>query len=924
MRAAIDCYRILLLAYPRRFRTWAGGELERAFAQRLEECRGAGLKKHLGLWRRTLADVFANAAAERCESALESGTRLKQKISAANETGETMNSIWQDLRYALRLFSRSPGFVAVATLSLAFGIGINTAVFSLTEAALLRDLPVKQPDRLVIARYEVSGLPPRTGHNGRIRPTPDGLRASTSLPYPFFERIRERTRTLDSVFTFAEIYAINLGVQGGAEMVDGLAVSGAYFDSLGLRPSVGRLLGPGDDSLAADPAVVLSDGLWRRRFGADPACVGSTIQLNGHPFVIAGVAPPAFHGTLQVGQSPALYVPMAQDQTIDPGADPLDDVSSWWTQVMGRLRQGATFDQAQAELEVEFLGFLADNWPDYVQREQGRLRMRAVSGAQGMTEVRESLARPLAITQAIGAMVLLIACANLANVMLARGSARRRELALRVSLGALRRRLVRQLMTESLVLSVVGAACGLILARLAGGAFLKLLPSEVGSSLVLDTSLNVPVLLFAALAAMSTAFFFGLAPAWMVSRLDPSLSLHGSRDQAPRTKSLASRSLVVSQVALALALLIVAGLLGRTLNNLVRVDTGFKPDNLLVFRVDPTLNGYRGEALKSLYERLREGIEGVVGVESAALSPFSLLSGSGSWTSVDVDGHEFDDEDGLRVHVHAVSTSFLKTMRIPVAVGRDLTATDGSPGIPGAVVNETFARAIQSSGAGVGRRFRFGRSGAGIEIVGVSRDAKNDSIRGRIMPTIYLPYSLAARLGGVSFSVRVQPGAAGVMDRIRKAAAAIEPNLPLSDVKTMRAQIAESLHQERQFALLTATFGLTGLLLAGLGLYGTLSHAVGRRRREFGVRLAMGARRGDLTRLVMREMALVGIGVVLGLAAAWGGARFIGTMLFGLSPMDPLTVAASTLVMLAVAGASSYLPARRAASLDPVQALRCE
>ena len=834
-----------------------------------------------------------------------------------------MDTLRQDVRFAFRVLLKSPVFLAVAVLSLALGIGANTAVFTVIDSALVRQLWVQDPEELVLFNWDFDSTPPGSSHDGWMLRTPEGRRTTTSLTYPMFERFQEDGAVLSSTFAFAEMYRVSITAEGAAELSTGLLVTGGYFDGLGLQPGLGRLLAEEDDRLGAAPAAVLSHGYWQRRFGGDRGVLGQPIGINGQPFTVVGVAPAGFRGTSQVGSRPAIYVPMGQTDLISRRPGALESRRLWWIQVMGRLRPGHTVQQAESAMQVIFARTVAEEWGDSgAQPPNQPPVLRLTSGAKGLDEMRQSMASPLFIAWTVCGVVLLIACANLAGLLLARSGARRREIAVRLSMGATRLHLIRQLLTESLLLSGAGAALGLVLAFVGVEAAYGLLPAQMGSEVALDLQISPRVLGFTLLVTILTGILFGLAPAIRSSGMELTSAL---KDETGTTASgrraTAGRVLVVAQVALSLALLIVAGLFTRTLGNLHRIDPGFNADGLLLFRVDPRLSGYEGDELASLYGRMQDELTLLPGVRSATMSPFSLIAGRGSWTSLTPpDG---PPDASVRVQIYSVAPNFLETMQIPLLAGRDLARRDGADATRVAVVNERFAREIFAGANPTGRMFGFGDT-ADVQVVGMSRDAKNHSLRDEILPTVYLPYLQRGRLRSMTFSLRTAGEPAALISAVRGVVRRIDPNLPLFEVKTLGDQIDETLLQERQFARLASLFGGIALALSCIGLYGLLSHAVVRRTREFGIRQALGAGRRDLTMLIMGELRLVVLGIVLGIGLSFAATRWIASMLYGLDANDPISLGAATLLLLAVATMAAYIPARRASRVDPMTALRFE
>ena len=848
--------------------------------------------------------------------------------------GGTMQSLIQDARYGIRVLSKSKIFTIVAVLSLALGIGANTAMFSLIDAVLLKMLPVKNPNELVLFNWV-------SGPNGMARSIDgtistdraSGMRTSTSFSFLTFERFRDHNETLFSLYAFAPVEQLNVNVDGVAEVAGGQLVTGDYYDTLGVQAILGRTLTRADDKTETDPAVVITHRYWERRFAKDPAAIGKSININNVPFTIVGVTPREFFGTLQIGETADVTIPMSLEPRLRPGSRDLARPWFWWVRILGRLNAGTTPEQARANLEGLFQQSAQEGsdaavaqLPREASNPQPRdiPRLDVSSGSQGLHELRTEYSKPLTILLALVAMVLLIACANVANLQLSRAVARKREVAVRLALGASRFRLVRQMLTESILLAVLGGTFGLIFAYWGKDVLLSLRPWG-GDELALDLKIDLRVLGFTMALSLITGVLFGLAPALRSTRIDltPSLRETSQHHQA-RATSLLIKSLIVAQVSMSFVLLIGAGLFLRTLQNLEAVDVGFNRENLLLFRVDPRLSGYRGAQIANLYQRITERIEAVPGVRSAAISRHPLLSGSRRTSNIFVDGPAQQTNDVAFINL--VSDRFFETMEIPLLLGRSFNARDDERAPKVAVINQALARKYFSDDNPLGRRFSFGSEASEekIEIVGVVRDAKYTSLRQQIQPTLYTPY-LQETPGQMNFAVRVAGDALALMPAVREAIRDVDSNLPLFDLKTQSQRSDESVRTERLFATLSSFFSVLATALACIGLYGVMSYGVARRTNEIGIRMALGATAPRVTQMVMREAMLVVVsGIVIGLAGAVAITRLIASMLFGLAPNDPVTIAGAALLMITVGSFAGYLPARRAARVDPIVALRYE
>ncbi|HWS87828.1 MAG TPA: ABC transporter permease [Pyrinomonadaceae bacterium] len=860
-----------------------------------------------------------------------------------------MRTLLQDIRYGLRVLARTPGVTAVAVVSLALGIGANTALFSVVDEVLLKKLPVKEPERLLLFKsYSGQGFSPG-GYSGNSSNDPAGRTVRTSFPYQSYVRLRERQGgAVSDVFAFGNV-TLNVNVGGEAEVASGQAVSGNYYAALGVAPHAGRLLTDEDDRASAAPAAVLSHRYWQKRFGSDPEAVGRQVNLNGVPFTVVGVSPQGFNGTMQVGSSPDVTIPVTWEPQVNTERSRMAGAGAWWLRVMGRLKEGATMEQARAELDAVFRQSVVEHRTAryaLAQTDAQRAAARpladeevpqldADTGAQGEMNTRQGFQQPLYILLGVVGVVLLIACANVANILLARAASRQREIAVRLALGARRRRLIRQLLTESVLLSLAGGALGVLLAFWIKDGLMSV--DDWGGRFMgaLDPRLDLRVLAFTTALSLLTGILFGLAPAWRATKVDLTPALKDSaRGSSAVTRSWLSKSLVVAQVALSLLLLVGAGLFLRTLINLKRVEMGFNAQNLLLLPVEAGLVGYKDEKLVNLYRDMSERLEALPGVRSVTFSRTTLLSHSSSSRSFYLpealkaapgpDGFPPPTGD---VYIHQVRENFLEAMEIPLLAGRTLSGRDDARAPKVAVVNQTFARKFFNGENPVGRRLTFNpQKPDEVEIVGLARDAKYTTLRDETPPTAYLPWLQELRsMGGVVFEVRTAGEPEAATAAVRRVVHELDGRFPLNGVKTQTAQADETLARERLFAKLLSLFGLLAQALAGIGLYGVLAWSVARRTHEIGIRMALGAQRRDVLRMVLRQgMALTLAGVVVGLAAAYAVTRFTEGVLYGVTPTDPLTFASVALLLSSVALLACLVPARRATKVDPMEALRYE
>jgi predicted permease len=907
--------------------------LKRRMEQELEE----EIRTHLEMQiednlRQGMSVAEARAAATRKFGGVE---QVKERYRERRGL-PVVEATLQDLRFGLRMLRKHKGFTAVVVLSLALGIGANTAIFSLVDVVLLRSLPVRDPAALVQFKW-AAGNSFRVRYDGYAdRDELPGLRVMTSFTHPTFLHLQSQQRTLSDLFAFATVDQLNVNWNGQSEIARGLVASGNYHSALGVTPLLGRLLSPADDKPDAPMVAVLSAQYWERRFGGEPTIVGEQINVNNAAFTVIGVTSPTFNGTASNALAPDVTVALAQEPQVRAGNSALREQSLWWLMVLGRMKPGVTREQVQAELATAFQQrALAErttpqNTGQAVSPAATEMpRLLIAPGRRGDTNWARYYKRSLYLLWAVGGLVLLLACANVATLLLARARARLKEIALRLALGAGRGRLLRQLLTESALLALAGGAVGILLAQWGRDLLLRLQFSgqELTGLQAGLASLDGRLLGFNLTVSLLTGLLFGLAPAWQALRIDliPALKDTG-RNSGGQARSRLSRTLVVAQVALSLLLLVGAGLFLRTLRNLHQVDIGFKAQNLLLFRVDPRLSGYKNEQIKALYQRLFARLEAVPGVHAVTFSRHPLLAGSRGVRPFFVTRKNAAPSEPSSAHVHIVRANFLEAMNIPILSGRGLREQDDAQGPPVAVVNQTLARRLFPNQNPMGQRFGFSAEKAGqIEIVGVAQDAKYDSLRDDTPATVYIPWLQEPGVGQMNFEVRTAGAPAAALSAVRQAVREVDGNLPLFDVKTQAEQATQALAQERLFASLLSFFGLLALLLAALGIYGVMAHSVTQRTQEMGVRIALGAQPRDVLRLVLGQgMWLVIPGVVIGVASAYAATRLLTSFLYGVGAMDGLTFSLIVLLLLAVALLACWIPARRAGKVDPLVALRHE
>jgi predicted permease len=840
-------------------------------------------------------------------------------------TFRAVENFWRDLKYAGRMLRRTPGFTLVAVLSLAIGIGGNTAIFSVVDAILLRSLPVRNPEQLRVVLW--TGEPQFNSETGYDTTNASGIHVSSSFPYSTYQQFTKSVPQFSDLIGFASS-RVTVLAGAASHYADAQLVTGNYFTGLGVTALAGRILAPEDDRVGAAPVAVISYRYWERHLGMQPEAVGRTIYINGRAVTVVGMAPKEFLGVTP-GDAPDLFLPISLAPVFGSKWYGLQDDDTAWVQVMGRLRPGVPDQEA-----LPRLGAVMQRVEAAAKRKskgkQGSWHPVLEDGAGGVQLLRERAQTPLLVLSCVVGLVLLIACANLANLLLARGVARGREIAVRLSIGAGRWRLIRQFLTESLLLAGLGAGLGLVLAAPLAKLVLGI---AGGEAIVAAASLDWRALLFTAAAALVTALLFGLAPAFRATKVDltPALKEGASGALGSRPQLRVNGLLIAGQVALSTMLLAGAGLFVRTLVNLFHVDPGFQTQRLLLFDVDGSRSGYQGEKLLGLYERIRERVTLIPGVRAATLSSIPLIRGWMSNGDMTVPGYTPRDGRKPMTYVMTAGSRFLTTMGIPMLLGRDLDNRDVLKAARVGVINETFAREYFGHANPVGRFFYFGdgknpHPEDRVEIVGVSKDAKYDRLRNEIPPTVYLSYLQTPDFdSGMTFELRTAMPPMAIAGAVQRAVAGIDRNVPVAEMRTQEELIRQTLGTERMFAGVVSSFGAVAALLAAIGLYGVMAYAVTRRTGEIGIRLALGAGRGDVQWMVLRESWwMVGAGLIVGIPAALGLTRYVQASLYGVEPNDPVSFVAAGILMVGVAGMAAWIPARRAARVDPIRALRCE
>jgi predicted permease len=825
----------------------------------------------------------------------------------------------QDLRYGLRMLLKSPGFTVVTVLTLALGIGANTGLFSLVNSVLLGNLPVGNPEALVVIKYT----------DGRSQ------EANEDFSYPMYQALRDKNTVFANVLTRSGV-DFNASYGGQSERAVGEMISGNYFETLGVQPFLGRLIGPADDRTpGAHPVAVLSYGYWQRRFGSDPAVVGKDIILNNHPIRVIGITPPRFYGT-EMAQNPDIRVPMMMATVFRPvPANRLENPRHRWLTVLARRKPEVTVGEAQASLDILYhqvlaaeLQELGSNLSAHDKERAWASGIRLAPGNQGFAHLRVEMERPLLLMFCVTGIVLLVACANLANLLLARNAKRKQEISVRLAIGAGRGRLIRQWLTESLLLSVLGGCAGIVVAYWAKTALLGFLPADFSRNL--RAPIDFGVLGFALLASLVTGLLFGLAPALQLSQTGVSIAL---RNEAP---SIASRerlfslrsALILLQVALSLPLLIGAGLFLHSLRNLRGVNTGFVKENVFLATLNPAMNGYPQERIKSLYDDLLARVRTLPGVRAASLTTSSVISGGWDQEGVKVEGYQPGPDENMSPNAAVVSPGYFATMGIPFVAGRDFRDEDAASRQKVVIINETMARYFFGRKDPLGKKIGTDddpKVPPDREIIGVVKDAKYVRLSEPPRRHFYAPMAQQERLFDMTLQVRTLDRPEKIGDLVRAQIHDLDANLPLYATTTLEIQIDDSLTEERLLTWLSTLFGLLATLLASLGLSGVVAFSVARRTREIGIRMALGAQPGDILRGVVSRIAvLVASGIVVGLAAAYGLSRLLGSMLYEVGAADPFSFAGACLLLGVVAALAAYLPAQRATQVDPVVALRYE
>jgi len=828
-----------------------------------------------------------------------------------------------NLKLALRRLVKTPFVSLIAIVSLALGIGANAAIFSLFDQTLLRPLQVVRPTELV----NLSAPGPKPGSNSC------GQAGSCQeiFSYSMFRDIERLQTSLTGVAAHVG-FGANLAYHGQTLNGQGMLVSGSYFPVLGLQPALGRLFTTEDDrNIGSHFVTVLSHGYWTTTLGSNPTVLNDTIVVNGQALTVVGVAPDGFSGTT-LGSEPKVFVPLTMRGLMVPGWKGFEDRQAYWAYLFGRLKPGVTIEQARASLNGIYRPIITDleaplqkGMSDQTMAKFKAKVIEVEGGSRGQSSVHREAKTPVMFLMTVTAIVLLIACANIANLLLARGAGRSTEMAIRLSLGAGRRQLLAQLLTESCVLAVLGGVAGLVIARWTLALVASLLPPDATNTL--EFELQGRVVLFAAALSIATGFVFGLFPAWHSTKPDlvSAIKAQAGQPSGARAAARFRTSLVTAQIALSMALLMCAGLFVKSLSNVSRVNLGIKVDNVIVFGISPGLNGYTPERSKALYERLEQELGGTPGAAGVAMARIALLAGNNSGTNVSVEGFARGPDIDTDSNYNEISPGYFRTLGVPLISGREFTSADTEGGPKVAIVNEAFAKKFNLGRDAVGKRMARGAGKLDIEIIGLVQNAKYSEVKQEVPPLFFGPYRQSSRVGSMNIYVRGAGDPAQLLRSVPAIVARLDPNLPIEDLKTLPQQVRENVFLDRMVSTLSASFALLATVLAAVGLYGVLAYTVAQRTREIGLRMALGADSSRVRRMVLMQVAwMTLVGAIVGVTGAYSLGKAAASLLFQLEPYDPVVIASSVALLTLVALGAGYIPAYRASRVQPMQALRYE
>ena len=830
----------------------------------------------------------------------------------------------QNLTLAFRRLAKAPFVSMIAIVSLALGIGANAAIYSLFEQTLLRPLPVRDPGQLV--NLAAPGPKPGSQSCGQA----GGCDAVFS--YAMFRDLEREQKVFTGLAAHVG-FGANLAYQGQTLSGQGTLVSGSYFPVLGLQPALGRLFDENDDkNIGGHFVTVLSHAYWTSRLGGNPAVLNSTITVNGQALTIVGVAPRGFSGTT-LGAEPDVFVPITMRGLMVPGWKGFDRRQSYWAYLFARLKPGVSLEQARTAINVPYRAIVneveAPLQKGMSDQTMARFRAKQVEvtpGPQGQSDVHKEAKTPILLLFTITGIVLLIACANIANLLLARAAARTTEMAVRLSIGASRRHLLAQLLTESILLALLGGVAGLVVARWTLALIGSSLPAEVTRSLSLE--LQPSIIAFSAVLSILTGILFGIFPALQSTRPNLLVTLKAQAGQPSGARAAAyfRTGLVIAQITLSMALLALAGLFVRSLQNVARVDLGVKIDNVVTFGISPELNGYTPDRARELFARAEQELAATPGVTAVAASMVPLLAGSNWGSDVSVQGFQRGPDVDANANYNEISAGYFRTLGVPLMSGREFTDADGPSAPKVAIVNEAFIKKFNLGRDAVGKRMtQGGGTELDTEIVGVVQNAKYSKVKNEVPPLFFLPYRQDKGLGSIAMYVRTSLEPEQILRTIPSVMARLDPNLPLENLKTMPQQVKDNVFMDRMISTLSAAFAVLATILAAVGLYGVLAYTVSQRTREFGLRMALGADAAHVRFMVLRQLGwMTAVGAVLGIASAWAVGKQASSLLFEIKGNDPAVYSAAVVLLAVVALTAGFVPARRASRVEPMQALRYE
>ena len=860
-------------------------------------------------------------------------TTLLQQRHRESRTFLSFSNVFQDVRYGLRVLVKSPGFTAIAIASLALAIGANTTIFSVAKSMLYDRLGVPHPEQLRMLYWQAAGQSAVQSVWGDFDSSPEGGSKGSSFSYPVYRELSAHNQVMQELVAF-QGDGMNATIGGTARRVQAEMVSGNYYSGLNVRPQLGRPIEPSDEAAYGSGTVaVISEGVWERDFGRSPAVLGQTITVNQTPLTIVGVNPRGFTGADDSQASPDVFVPISMQPVLDPKGPKsfLENTDIWWVKVMGRVKPGVTEPQAQAVLSSQLEAAVRGTMT--VKPGETMPRLLIGDGSRGNHISENGLTKPAFVLMTLTGLVLLLACANIANLMLARGAQRQREMSVRLALGAGRARILRQLLTESLLLASMGGLAGLLLGYVGRNTIPKLLTDAWDTNQV-NVHFDWLVFGFTAAVTLATGLLFGIAPAWMATRSDVSSSLKESAQTATRRrKGTGGKAIVAFQIALSTLLVVGAGLFLRTLFALRSVDAGFRTDHLILFSINPPASRYAAGKDVQLQTRLEEDFAAIPGVQAVTAASVAYIGNGMSTGTFLPQGESADQSKRQWEYLNVVGNSFFATMGVPMIAGRAFDAQDTATSPRVAIINQSLARKRFPNLNPLGKQFKTGDGAAGwVRIVGICADTRYMNLRDAPPPQFFLLYrqqidvgGMKSDAGGMNYAIRTPLEPAELAPALRQIVQKVDRDLPIVDIRTQQEQIDSAIQTERIFASLTAGFGLLALALACVGIYGIMAYSVANRRSEIGVRLALGAQPGQVRRMILRESTWLAVaGIVVGVGAALLLTRLVKSMLYGIQPYDLPTLASGVSILLAVALAASFIPARRAAGVQPMEALRHE